>query len=280
MGQGSARRGGVCTSIVVLTGIAWGSELCDFHLHVPDPNQPVHGLVILISFNDVNDTLPDPNAVWDFFNQPAPFTFAPNTGEANGRDAGIPGSGVAVWHARTRASLPAWIVEADGDDFLLLGNDYGQATDLWVAPERSIWGPQTCPNSAWAGDIPSGLVTTCTSAPGTTTTFTYRVASHNFCCHADMNCDDEITFADVDWFIEAISGESFWAHDPCPWLNADCSGDGIVTFADVDPFIALLNTICANLTCCPLSLDSTSSGQDASYWLDVLLDLRDWWHSP
>jgi len=63
-------------------------------------------------------------------------------------------------------------------------------------------------------------------------------------CPGDTNCDGEITFADIDSFVEALSGEENWTHAPCPWLNADCNGDGDVTFADIDGFVALIGTSC------------------------------------
>jgi len=63
-------------------------------------------------------------------------------------------------------------------------------------------------------------------------------------CPGDTNCDGEITFADIDFFVEALGGEENWTHDPCPWLNADCNGDGDVTFADIDAFVALIGTQC------------------------------------
>jgi hypothetical protein len=63
-------------------------------------------------------------------------------------------------------------------------------------------------------------------------------------CLGDMNCDGLITFADIDWFVEALAGESSWAHAPCPWSNADINHDVIVTFADIDPFVLLIGTTC------------------------------------
>jgi hypothetical protein len=63
-------------------------------------------------------------------------------------------------------------------------------------------------------------------------------------CAGDTNCDSSITFADIDWFVEALSGESAWSHLPCPWRNADCNSDGSVTFADVDPFVILIGRTC------------------------------------
>ncbi len=63
-------------------------------------------------------------------------------------------------------------------------------------------------------------------------------------CPGDMNCDGQISFADIDLFVEALSGQSSWTHAPCPWLNADCNHDLNVTFADIDPFVALIGTSC------------------------------------
>ena len=63
-------------------------------------------------------------------------------------------------------------------------------------------------------------------------------------CPGDMNCDGRITFADIDPFVEALSGEPAWTHWPCPWASADCNHDGNVTFADIDPFVAVIGTTC------------------------------------
>jgi hypothetical protein len=63
-------------------------------------------------------------------------------------------------------------------------------------------------------------------------------------CTGDMNCDRGVTFADIDGFVEALSGESAWTHPSCPWLDADCNHDGGVTFADIDGFVALIGTQC------------------------------------
>jgi hypothetical protein len=82
------------------------------------------------------------------------------------------------------------------------------------------------------------------SVSGTSTLAADGVSTAPPICPGDTNCDGLITFADVDWFVEALSGESTWSHGPCPWRSADCSGDGNVTFADVDPFVALLGTTC------------------------------------
>jgi hypothetical protein len=58
----------------------------------------------------------------------------------------------------------------------------------------------------------------------------------------DMNCDGEVTYADIDLFVEALQGESAWSHPNCPWINADMNGDGEVTYGDIDPFVAAIGS--------------------------------------
>lgn len=67
-------------------------------------------------------------------------------------------------------------------------------------------------------------------------------------CPGDMNCDGRVNFADIDKFVEALSGQAAWEANPtnkgCPWLNADCNFDGTVSFKDIDPFVARLGALC------------------------------------
>jgi len=58
----------------------------------------------------------------------------------------------------------------------------------------------------------------------------------------DLNCDGSVTFADIDPFVLALSGQAAYEsqYPGCRWLNADCNADGDVTFADIDAFVALL----------------------------------------
>ncbi len=63
-------------------------------------------------------------------------------------------------------------------------------------------------------------------------------------CRGDMNCDGQVTFADIDLFVAALAGEPAWTHWPCPWINGDCTADGNVTFADIDPFVARIGHPC------------------------------------
>jgi photosystem II stability/assembly factor-like uncharacterized protein len=67
----------------------------------------------------------------------------------------------------------------------------------------------------------------------------------------DCNCDGEVSFADIDYFVVAIGdAEQAWrdlyasqhsgASPPCTFWNADLTGDGHVTFADIDGFVDVL----------------------------------------
>jgi hypothetical protein len=59
----------------------------------------------------------------------------------------------------------------------------------------------------------------------------------------DMNCDGVISYADINPFVLALSGQaSYEAQFPsCSWLNADTGHDGSVSYADINPFVALLS---------------------------------------
>ena len=95
---------------------------------------------------------------------------------------------------------------------------------------------------------PSGFskVVAATVQGVSTAVLTFTVQLGPSVCHGDMNCDTRVTFADIDPFVEALSGESAWHvnHPSCPWLNADCNNSGTVTFADIDPFVAVIGTTC------------------------------------
>ncbi len=108
--------------------------------------------------------------------------------------------------------------------------------------------PNPCPQPTGACCFPNGSCTLVAQADctgqwqGAGTTCTPNPCPR--LCPGDMNCDGAITFADIDLFVQALSGESAWTHAPCPWLNGDCNGDHNVTFADIDPFVARIGTTC------------------------------------
>jgi len=112
--------------------------------------------------------------------------------------------------------------------------------------------PNPCPQPAGACCYTDGSCAVSTEAECVAGNGTYQgdgvSCSPNPCppalCPGDTNCDGGVTFADIDYFVEALAGEEEWTHWPCPWLNADCTGDGEVTFADIDPFVALIGTTC------------------------------------
>jgi hypothetical protein len=59
----------------------------------------------------------------------------------------------------------------------------------------------------------------------------------------DMNCDGEITFADINPFVLAlVDGEAAYttAYPDCNYMNADMSANGTVGFEDINDFVDLL----------------------------------------
>jgi hypothetical protein len=60
---------------------------------------------------------------------------------------------------------------------------------------------------------------------------------------ADMNCDCQLNFDDIDPFVLALTDPAEYAvqYPNCDWHKGDLDGDGYVTFHDIDPFVALLS---------------------------------------
>ncbi|MCK4341647.1 MAG: hypothetical protein KAY37_07990, partial [Phycisphaerae bacterium] len=70
-------------------------------------------------------------------------------------------------------------------------------------------------------------------------------------CFGDANCDGEISWRDIDYFVAAMNDNvaawvaMFAPGEPtCPFENNDVNGDGTVNWRDIDPFVALMNTTC------------------------------------
>ncbi len=69
-------------------------------------------------------------------------------------------------------------------------------------------------------------------------------------CRGDCNCDGQINWRDIDYFVAAMSGEAAW-HDmflpgipTCSYSNNDVNEDGIVNWRDIDPFLAVMGESC------------------------------------
>lgn len=74
-------------------------------------------------------------------------------------------------------------------------------------------------------------------------------------CRGDLDCDGDRDFADIDYFVAALAGETAWiakhladrgAAPTCVWTqtsDVNALGDGL-NFLDIDPFVALLGTTC------------------------------------
>ncbi|MCK4341977.1 MAG: hypothetical protein KAY37_09670 [Phycisphaerae bacterium] len=70
-------------------------------------------------------------------------------------------------------------------------------------------------------------------------------------CLGDSNCDDEINWRDIDYFVAAQNdNQAAWeamflpGTPTCSFWNNDVNGDGTANWRDIDPFVAVMNTTC------------------------------------
>jgi hypothetical protein len=59
----------------------------------------------------------------------------------------------------------------------------------------------------------------------------------------DLNCDNQVSFGDINPFVLAMVGgeDGYYVSFPdCDWFNADVSANGSVGFDDINPFVTLL----------------------------------------
>jgi hypothetical protein len=70
-------------------------------------------------------------------------------------------------------------------------------------------------------------------------------------CPGDSNCDDQIDWRDIDFFVAAqndnhAAWHAMFSSDAptCTFANNDVNDDGTVNWRDIDPFVNLMNTAC------------------------------------
>jgi M6 family metalloprotease-like protein len=104
-----------------------------------------------------------------------------------GRDAALPDEGLVIWHVDEDGSnsfeqmtpsrhYELSLEQADGLFDLERRQDYGDATDLFGAPDATSFGDTTKPDSRWWNGDASGLEISGISAPGEVVTFEIGVA--------------------------------------------------------------------------------------------------------
>ncbi|MCK4341975.1 MAG: carboxypeptidase regulatory-like domain-containing protein [Phycisphaerae bacterium] len=80
---------------------------------------------------------------------------------------------------------------------------------------------------------------------------TFTVAEGPAVCRGDANCDAEISWRDIDFFVAGMNDnqaaweEMFLPGSPaCSFTNLDVNIDGTVSWRDIDPFVEVMNTTC------------------------------------
>jgi len=105
--------------------------------------------------------------------------------QKTGRDAGIPDSGLAIWHVDTYGSNDnqeqtptshyfSTLVQADGRWDLEQGINIGDATDLWSAPTHVLLTTDTSPAATWWSGAAAPIYIDGISAGAPLMTFNYR----------------------------------------------------------------------------------------------------------
>jgi hypothetical protein len=63
-------------------------------------------------------------------------------------------------------------------------------------------------------------------------------------CRGDTNCDGQISYADINPFVQALGNLSAWQaqYPSCPWQNCDINADGVISYADINPFVVKLGS--------------------------------------
>jgi hypothetical protein len=87
-------------------------------------------------------------------------------------------------------------------------------------------------------------VSAATVAGVPTATISFTVATGPAICRADCNCDGQISYADINPFVQALGNLSTWqaTYPTCPWQNCDINADGVISYADINPFVVKLGT--------------------------------------
>lgn len=104
--------------------------------------------------------------------------------QPSGRDASLPGGGLAIWHVDENGSndyeqrtagqhYKCTLVQADGLWHMESNTNNGDANDLWKAPTYTTCGPATNPNTAWWSGAASNLLISGISVSGATMTFNF-----------------------------------------------------------------------------------------------------------
>ncbi|MCK4341092.1 MAG: hypothetical protein KAY37_05135 [Phycisphaerae bacterium] len=130
---------------------------------------------------------------------------------------------------------------------------------IWLGPGTSC-NPNLCPQPPGACCYPYGVCNVkteedCQSEGGVfqggNTGCTPNPCPPPAVCSADSNCDAEIDWRDIDYFVAAMNDnvtawESLFAPDTpvCPFENNDVNADGSVNWRDIDPLVELMNTTC------------------------------------
>ena len=161
-------------------------EPCAYLKHIAGWSQ-----TILLTVPQARLTVPASSAnrffKFDRSGHPNEYYLIENRQQA-GRDAGLPDAGLGIWHIDTlgdnsnnemtpESHYLVTLVQADGRWDLEHNANYGDATDLWAAPEYTDCTPSTIPDTDWWDGSASGLAITSISASASVMTFDFSASA-------------------------------------------------------------------------------------------------------
>ncbi len=149
------------------------------------------------------------------------------------RDAALPGAGLAIWHVDEfgnndhNEQTPEWhfectLVQADGRWDLENDSNYGDATDLWYAPNYTTCTPYTDPNTNWWSGDASNLIVENVSDLATIMTFDFDIQQPP---NGDFNGDGLVDMIDVAAFEDCYTGPDIAVPPPAECAPFDFDED-------------------------------------------------------
>ncbi|MCK4341091.1 MAG: hypothetical protein KAY37_05130 [Phycisphaerae bacterium] len=131
----------------------------------------------------------------------------------------------------------------------------GDCTGTWMG-EGSDCTPNPCPQPSGACCLADDSCIIATQAGCTGTWLGMGTdCNPNPClpsvCPGDSNCDDGVTWQDIDYFVAAMNDDmAAWeamfapGSPSCSFANNDVNEDGTCNWQDIDPLVTLMNTTC------------------------------------
>lgn len=231
----------VADDFVVPTGQAWAIDQLVLYLYQPDISTPsITGVSLRMqATSPAGGTSPTltsyiPSVAW--------------TSVQKNKDTDPPASECSRRIQQCVITLAPSYVAATGTHYVIWQASGSGASGPWVPPVVVPGAPNKPGANAMVAASSTGglfapIVDSGSARAPQDLVFVLRGTISSTVLTGDMNCDGLISYADINPFVLALSGEAAYAaqYPNCRWLNADIDGNGQVTYADINPFVQLVS---------------------------------------